>query len=238
VSLDVAAEERRRRRRWIVLAVALAVVGAVCFGTVLARSGPDDPSPRTPAGAAPSVEVETISPAPAPTTPVPKTPRADPRVPPVSLSIPAIGVSKDLLTLGLRPDKTVEVPSSADADFPGWYRLGPTPGQLGSAVILGHVDSVRGPAVFYQLRNLRPGSRVDVRLQNGATAHFAVRRVATYPNDEFPARKVYASRGVRALNLVTCGGAYDKARGGYQSNVVAYTRLVDITPPKAQTSQS
>ena len=105
-------------------------------------------------------------------------------------------------------------------------------------MILGHVDSVRGPAVFYELRNLVPGNHVDVRLRNGATAHFAVRKVATYPNDEFPARKVYASQGVRALNLVTCGGVYDKAHGGYQSNVVAYTRLVGTTPPKERASQS
>lgn len=145
------------------------------------------------------------------------------------LTIPAIGVSQRLLRLGLRPDRTVEVPSPADADYPGWYRLGTSPGQIGSAVILGHVDSLTGPAVFYELRSLEKGNRVDVRLADGSVAHFAVQDVVTYPNRDFPARKVYASPGYRALNLVTCGGAYDKGRGGYQSNVVAYTRWTGTT---------
>jgi Sortase domain len=189
--------------------------------------------------AQPTTGLETMTATPSPSvTPAPSPRAVEPRVPPVSLSIPAIGVSRQLLRLGLRPDKTVEVPSSRDADFPGWYRLGPSPGQVGSAVILGHVDSVRGPAVFYELRSLVPGNRVDVRLRNGTVAHFAVKRVATYPNAEFPARKVYASHGVRALNLVTCGGVYDKSNGGYQSNVVAYTRLVGATAAKARASQS
>ncbi len=223
------------------LAAALAVVAVACFGAVFTGSDPPDKTPRAIASARPTSGLETMTatPSPAPSATSSPTPRTDdPKVAPVRLSIPALGVSRDLLRLGLRPDNTVEVPSSQDADFPGWYRLGPSPGQVGSAVILGHVDSVRGPAVFYELRNLVPGNHVDVRLRNGATAHFAVRKVATYPNDEFPARKVYASQGVRALNLVTCGGIYDKARGGYQSNVVAYTRLVGTTPPKAPASQS
>jgi sortase (surface protein transpeptidase) len=157
---------------------------------------------------------------------------------PVQLSIPAIGVSKRLLRLGLRRDGTVEVPASGDASFPGWFRLGPVPGQVGSAVILGHVDSVRGPAVFYELRSLARGNRVDVRLEDGAVVHFEVQKVATYPNADFPARKVYASRGARALNLVTCGGTYEKENGGYQSNVVVFTRLVDTTPRPDGASRS
>jgi hypothetical protein len=149
---------------------------------------------------------------------------------PVHLSVPAIGVSADLLRLGLQEDRTVEVPAPSDSEYPGWYRLGASPGQLGSAVILGHVDSTTGPAVFYELRSLERGDRVDVRLEDGAVAHFAVEGVRSYPNEEFPARKVYTSQGYRALNLVTCGGEYDKTRGGYQSNVVAYTRWTSTSP--------
>jgi hypothetical protein len=239
-------DDRRRRLRWILIAAALAVVAVACFGAVLDRSHPSDASARAPVSSpqhTSGLETMTAAPiptrSPAPSVPPTPTPRkVDPKGPPVSLSIPAIGVSRHLLRLGLNPDRTVEVPSSRDADFPGWYQLGPAPGQLGSAVILGHVDSVRGPAVFWELRSLVPGNHVDVRLRDGATAHFVVRSVATYPNDQFPARKVYASQGARALNLVTCGGLYDKAHGGYQSNVVAYTRLVDTTIPKAPASQS
>jgi hypothetical protein len=150
--------------------------------------------------------------------------------PPVRLWIPAIGVSHRLLRLGLNADGTVQVPAPRDAAYPGWFALGPVPGELGSSVILGHVDSLDGPAVFYQLRFLTHGDRVDVALRDGAVAHFAVRRVHTYPNAAFPARKVYAPQGYAALNLVTCGGSYDP-QTGYQSNVVVYTRLLGTQPP-------
>jgi hypothetical protein len=102
-----------------------------------------------------------------------------------TLSIPAIGVEAAVTKLGLRPDSTVEVPT--DPDKTGWFRLGPFPGQRGSAVILGHVDSHEGPAVFIMLRYLKAGDRVQVTLANGRVATFVVERKATYPNDEFPA---------------------------------------------------
>ena len=91
--------------------------------------------------------------------------------------------------------------------------------------MLGHVDSLDGPAVFYRLRSLKPGDRIAVRLSDGAVAQFRVTRVVTYPNRDFPAGQVYGGGpGDRpTLNLVTCGGTYDKAAGGYQANVVVYT---------------
>jgi sortase (surface protein transpeptidase) len=138
------------------------------------------------------------------------------------LSIPAIDVSTSLARLGLQPDRTVEVPS--DADQAGWYELGTQPGDLGSAVILGHVDSSSGPAVFYRLSELRPGDRLSVVRLDGSTVHFEVTSVMTYANSAFPAQRVYAAQGRKRLNLVTCGGDYDASNGGYQSNVVVYTR--------------
>lgn len=115
---------------------------------------------------------------------------------------------------------------------PGWFALGPVPSQVGSPVILGHVDSLDGLAVSYQLRFLTHGDRVGVRLRDGSVAHFAVRRVLTDPNAAFPARTVYAPHGYAALNLVTCGGSYDQ-QTGYQSNVVVCTRLQGTTPPSS-----
>ena len=143
---------------------------------------------------------------------------------PTSLRIDAIGVSTPLVSLGLNVDKTVEVP--ADPGKAGWYSLGPAPGSPGSAVILGHVDSVSGPAVFARLRTLRPGALVAIRRSDGSVARFAVRSVATYANDDFPAARVYRNRGTPTLRLMTCGGAYDRSHGGYQANVVvtAYLR--------------
>ncbi len=144
---------------------------------------------------------------------------------PVALQIPVIGVSTPLIGLGLAPDRTVEVP--ADPDRAGWFRRGTPPGMPGSSVILGHVDSVDGPAVFARLGELRPGDSVKVRLADGSVASFVVLKSALYPNADFPAARVYAAQSLRRLNLVTCGGAYEADRGGYQSNLVVYTRRTD-----------
>jgi sortase (surface protein transpeptidase) len=147
---------------------------------------------------------------------------------PVSIRIPAIGVSVSLSQLGLNPDKSAEVPTKYEE--PGWFRLGPAPGQTGSAVILGHVDDKKGPAVFFKVNTLKAGDRVDVSLSNGVVAHFVVQTVETYSKSGFPAAKVYASKGFSALQLVTCGGTFDKTTGHYESNVVAYTTLASTTP--------
>jgi hypothetical protein len=143
---------------------------------------------------------------------------------PVGLRIPAIDVAVSLSELGLNPDGTVQVPTNYQE--PGWYRLGPTPGQVGSAVILGHVDSRQGPAIFYRLESLQAGDQVEVSLADGAVAKFVVDRVATYPKEQFPSRSVYGSDGGSALQLVTCGGEFDRSTRSYLSNVVAYTSLV------------
>jgi len=147
---------------------------------------------------------------------------------PVSIRIPAIGVSAALSQLGLNADKSAQVPTKYEE--PGWFKLGPTPGQKGSAVILGHVDDKTGPAVFFKVKTLKAGDKVDVSLTNGVVAHFVVRTVETYSKTAFPAAKVYASQGYSALQLVTCGGTFDKATGHYESNVVAYTTLASTTP--------
>jgi sortase (surface protein transpeptidase) len=146
---------------------------------------------------------------------------------PVALSIPAIGVSVPLSELGLNPDGTVQVPTNFQE--PGWYEFGPSPGQVGSAVILGHVDSYQGPAVFFQLRTLRPGDDVEVTLADGVVAHFVVRQVAMYLKANFPTVSVYGSHGYSALQLVTCGGVFDSQTGHYLSNVVVYTSLASTS---------
>jgi sortase (surface protein transpeptidase) len=103
---------------------------------------------------------------------------------------------------------------------------------MGSAVILGHVDNYTGPAVFYRLTSLRAGDKVDVSLAGGAVAHFVVKSMATYSKSNFPAQKVYGSHGYSGLQLVTCGGQFDRSTGHYLSNVVAYTSLVSTTPAR------
>jgi Sortase domain len=157
---------------------------------------------------------------------------------PVTLRIPALGMSVALLTggLGLNADGTVQVPTGTAQ--PGWFRLGPTPGQIGSAVILGHVDSHLGPGVFFQLRTLAAGDQIFVDLSDGDTAQFTVNVVAMYTKQTFPARRVYGSHGSSALQLVTCGGVFDHQTGSYLSNIVVYTSLSAVTPTTSTAAHS
>jgi sortase (surface protein transpeptidase) len=147
---------------------------------------------------------------------------------PTTLRIPAIGLSVPLSELGLNADGSVQVPTNTVE--PGWFQLGPTPGQVGSAVILGHVDSYQGPGVFFQLRTLASGDQVFVDLADGVTVQFAVNSVAEYSKQQFPAQRVYGSHGSSALQLVTCGGTFDHQTGSYLSNIVVYTSLAAVTP--------
>jgi sortase (surface protein transpeptidase) len=142
---------------------------------------------------------------------------------PVRLQIPAIDVSTSLVKLGRLPDGSLQVPKAWDTA--GWYEQGPRPGQPGPAVILGHVDSKSGPAVFYQLRTLRPGDIVRVGLADGRTLTFRVQRLQRYPKDEFPTEAVYFPTLNRELRLITCGGDFDYARHSYVDNIVVYATL-------------
>jgi hypothetical protein len=143
---------------------------------------------------------------------------------PVRLQIPAIAVSTPLVPLGRLPDGSIEVPH--DWDTAGWYDRGPRPGQPGPAVILGHVDSRTGPAVFYRLRELRPPDIVRVGLADGRMLAFRVQRVERYPKDHFPTEAVYFPTLNRELRLITCGGEFDYAAGSYLDNIVVYATLV------------
>jgi sortase (surface protein transpeptidase) len=144
---------------------------------------------------------------------------------PVHLDIPAIGVSTPLMALGLNGDGTVAVPPLRPDAPAGWYRHLASPGEVGPAVILGHVDTAAGPAVFYRLRDLRPGDTIRVRRTDGSTAMFAVDHLAQYPKSAFPANAVYGSVDHPALRLVTCGGVFDAIHGEYRGNLTVYATL-------------
>jgi Sortase domain len=142
---------------------------------------------------------------------------------PVRLEIPRIGVSTRLQRLGRASDGTVEVPS--EWGVAGWYAEGTRPGDPGSAVILGHVDSKSGPAVFYRLRELRPGDQVEVERAGGSRVRFTVERVERFDKQRFPTDDVYYPTLTPRLRLVTCGGAFDPATGHYRDNVIAFATL-------------
>ena len=143
--------------------------------------------------------------------------------PPVRLRIPAIGVDSSLLQLDARPDGTIEVPS--DFDKPGWYSRGPAPGENGPAVVLGHLDSYTGPAVFYRLSSLHAGDTVTVNRADGSELAFKVQRLASYPTDNFPTSEVYGATPAPELRLITCGGNFSVTRHQYLANVVAFAAL-------------
>ena len=142
---------------------------------------------------------------------------------PVRIEIPAIGVTSSLDRLGRAPDKTVQVPSRWEVA--GWYAPGTRPGDPGSAVILGHVDSKSGPAVFYRLRELRRGDLVEVARADGSTVRFAVQRTEQYDKRRFPTDEVYYPTLTPALRLVTCGGEFNATAGHYRSNIIVFATL-------------
>jgi Sortase domain len=139
---------------------------------------------------------------------------------PVSVTIPAIGVHARLTPLGLTPDGALQVPTSPW--IPGWYAGGPRPGDVGPAIIAGHIDSLSGPGVFFRLRLLRPGDLVFVRRADGTVAVFRVYAERMYAKDRFPTAEVYGPTPDAELRLITCGGTFDAAVGSYLSNVVVY----------------
>jgi sortase (surface protein transpeptidase) len=143
---------------------------------------------------------------------------------PIRLTIPALGIVTGLETLGIQADHEVMVPTTVHT--PGWYIDGPAPGQMGSAVILGHVDSYLGPGIFFDLKTLKAGDVIRVVLADREVTHFVITEVVQYSKTTFPDHLVYGTHGTESLQLVTCGGAFDHATGHYLSNVVVYSHLV------------
>jgi Sortase domain len=145
---------------------------------------------------------------------------------PVSVEIPAIGVSSKLLRLGVNSDGTIQVPPLYPLPSEAaWYKYSVTPGQVGASVIEGHLDGYRGPAVFFRLGALHPGDSIDVTLADGITAVFRVTGVRRYLKSSFPARAIYGATGYPALHLITCGGAFDHTTGHYLGATVVFASL-------------
>jgi hypothetical protein len=137
---------------------------------------------------------------------------------PVRVRVPAIGVDSELLRLGTDPAGVLVPPD--DPDRAGWFTGGAVPGDVGPAVVAGHVDSVDGPAVFSRLGELGPGTEVLVDREDGTTARFAVTGVGRYPKRDFPTESVYGPTPRAELRLVTCGGEFDRSARSYLDNVV------------------
>jgi sortase (surface protein transpeptidase) len=235
---------RGRRAYLLATAAVAAITGCACVAIAAAaqRSAPQVPAASArapvvtdagPVGTAGPVGAPVPVGAPTPSStgstpsavaPQPAGERSTPsRALPTGIAIPAIGVHATFVDLGLNVDGSLQVP--ADVTHVGWYDLGPAPGQIGPAVVVGHVDSAKaGPGVFFELGALKAGDAVSVTRADATTVRFTVYAVREYAKSDFPTLTVYGNTPDPQLRLITCGGRFDRTTGHYLSNVVVFAR--------------
>ncbi|KAA0921497.1 MULTISPECIES: class F sortase [Streptomyces] len=215
---ELAEEEERPRKRapWGVIALVLLT------GLALIRNGSGEfdvgpPQPATAAAADSSVPDRSRPGAPAP-LPFSEVDR---------VRIPAIQVDAPAVPVGLDMEGWVDAPPPEDANLAGWFSGAVSPGEKGTAVVVGHVDNKQGPAVFYGLGALKKGNRVEVGRRDGKTAVFEIYGIEVFEKNDFPGDRVYGNTGQPELRVITCGGGFSK-QNGYDGNVVAFARLVEV----------
>lgn len=165
-----------------------------------------------------------------PTTPDPEVDQSDdptgsPEPTAVSVGIPSINLDSPLVPLAVDPSSGTLVPPER-YDVAGVFTSGPVPGEIGPAIIAGHVDSRAGPAVFYRLEEVIIGAAISVTLSDGQVIDFQVVEVAQYPKIAFPTAAVYGPTPGRELRLITCGGGFDRSLSSYLDNIVVYALRV------------
>ncbi len=211
--------QSRKRSPWGVLALVMLTGLAMVRNGVNVGDGPPQPT----AASAVAVTADQLP--------------ADPPTPPADMEvlehssvqrirIPTINVDAPVMTVGLDAEGWIDAPPPQDRNLAGWYLNGISPGQRGSAVIVGHVDNAQGPAVFYGLGSVKPGNHIEVERYDGRTAVFEVYGVEVFSKEAFPGARVYGDTGHAELRVITCGGGYSKARG-YDGNVVVFARMVE-----------
>jgi hypothetical protein len=201
----------RRPMPFGLLAAALVFVGLFCVGMGLGNAtgfnladffrGPDKPPPR---------EFPVLEPS-----------------RPVRLTIPAIEVDAPILEVGLATDGSVDVPPLERHNEAGWFRDGPTPGQFGPSLIVGHADTRNGPSVFHRLGGMKPGQKIEVLRKDDRVAVFEVNSVENFGKSKLPIQRVYGDYSRPSLRLVTCGGTWLGGKRGYSDNVIVFASLVD-----------
>lgn len=139
---------------------------------------------------------------------------------PVSIEIPALKINAPVGNLGLNQDGSLQVPRN-DGEV-GWYSGGVRPGEEGPAIMVGHLDSKNGAAVFWRLKNLKPGDEVRVGKADGGEVVFKVDKLENHDQNSFPSEEVYRQHSGRDLRLITCAGRYDRKIGRYSENLVVF----------------
>ncbi|CAM5628047.1 class F sortase [Streptomyces xanthochromogenes] len=209
--------ERRRYSPWGALALVMLT------GLALLRNGADVTMgpPQPAAAAALTSTAGTASPPPsAAVEPLPFAPASRVRIESINVNAPVMDVGTD-------PQGWVQAPPPEDPNLAGWYQNGVAPGMRGTSVVVGHVDNMKGPAVFYGLGSLQKGSHIEVDRFDGRTAVFEVYGVEVFDKATFPGARVYGDTGHPELRVITCGGGFSRSRG-YDGNVVAFARLVSV----------
>lgn len=236
--------DRGQMMRAVLILAAVAGVVTVVAGLLLMISSPEEynlTDARTPlklqaqppAGAfAPSVgpggpgqpltQADPTAPPPAPS--LPPAPPMQPSTP-KRLIVKKLGINAPIQSVGTDKKGAIQTPPINNPNLVGWYRYGPTPGQAGPAVMLGHKDTVSRSAVFARLRELQNGDTIEVTRMDGTVAVFTVGGIEQAAKETFPTNRVYGNADAAELRLITCGGSYNHITGHYVDNVIVYARM-------------
>ncbi|RFC76861.1 class F sortase [Streptomyces sp. AcE210] len=235
---------RSRIGAWIVWSVGIVVLAVSLFGGNETSSDTSDSSgaSRPPAVAyAPSSDAVPPAPSEPPMMPAPSEPAAPPAAPetsvapvgkhlprarPTRLLIPKIGVDAPFTELAIGPTGQLQPPPAADTNLVGWQADGVSPGETGTAIIAGHVDTKTSAAVFANLRALKPGDTFTVKRDDSRTATFVVDSAETFAKNAFPDERVYGDTPQAQVRLITCTGVYDRVKKDYTDNLVVFAHLV------------
>ncbi|MFE9642897.1 class F sortase [Streptomyces sp. NPDC006365] len=214
---ELAEEEERQRKRapWGVLALVLLTgLALIRNGSGEFDVGPPQPATAAAAKSRPPGITRSNGPAPLPFSVVDR------------ISIPAIQVDAPVMPVGLDVEGWVDAPPPEDPNLAGWFTGAVSPGEKGTAVMVGHVDNEQGPAVFYGLGALKQGHRVEVTRKDGKLAVFEIYGIEVFDKNNFPGDRVYGDTGTPELRVITCGGGFSQ-QNGYDGNVVVFARLVE-----------
>ncbi|MET9625746.1 MULTISPECIES: class F sortase [unclassified Streptomyces] len=209
---------RRRKIAAILWPLGLVVLVLSLFGRLPTPDPVVPPAPAPPVSAPPARASER-----------PAEPLSLPRSAPVRLVIPRIGVDAPFTDLAIDSGGQLEAPPPNDTNLVGWHANGTSPGESGTAIVAGHVDTKTSAAVFARLDRLIPGDRFDVRRADGRTATFAVDTLETFSKGAFPDDRVYADTDRPLIRLITCAGVYDKKARDYKDNLVVFAHLAAVT---------
>jgi hypothetical protein len=206
--------QKRRQKKLSAAVMTIGLIGVIFFSVSSYRSTQTPelflpPTPQT----VESVETKPVA------------PKTLPRSQPISLTIADLGIDTSIIVVGQNSDKTMQVPTAPDTT--GWYELGPSPGELGPAIIVGHVDSPKGPAIFWRLRELQTGQIIEIKRSDEKTVSYKVDSVRQFDQDNFPTEDVYGNIDHVGLRLITCGGIYDRDVQRYSHNTVVFASVVE-----------